>query len=499
MKLKVVFSIIKRNTNDFEYSSKRGISMKKIKYLFITLLIICCCIYAFFHIKIKKDTSAISPNAVTTNTTLKANKVSNEDIAVVLKDLDTNNQSSYSKGKGLRKFPYPYNSMLAISSDIDDTTLEEFETYHKFLNTKEQTSYGQGIGLDIGDSMWLFMADDSKSQVDKYGNGVEKIMTFYKGTDITQKHNKDEMIRYINAGWIDSLHTIGDFSTDNEKNTVFNRKLAADAWNELKAVNIKPTVWINHGNRANTQNFGGYGIARFMNYQQGDNPKSLYYHTDLTIENGIKYVWNSLSDDKFGQDYPLYEIKLRDGKKVWGFNRYTNNMVNGKEEWTWNTKDVYRQLTQVNLDNLVKRKQYSIVTQHLGAGAEELFSQENIKSLRMLAEYEDSGKILVARTSRLLNYANVQKNVSYSIGQVNGITYININSVNDPIFKESLPALNDVRGLTFYCDVPEKTVLLLNKNVIDPNEIQINPKDETGKSSISIKWFKFDYTDYTKR
>ena len=41
--------------------------------------------------------------------------------------------------------------MLAFSSDVDDTTLEEFKTYHKFLNTKEETPYGQGLGRDIGD------------------------------------------------------------------------------------------------------------------------------------------------------------------------------------------------------------------------------------------------------------------------------------------------------------------------------------------------------------
>lgn len=52
----------------------------------------------------------------------------------------------------LRKFPFPYDAMLAISSDIDNATVKKFEDYHQFLNTKEQTSHGQGLGLDIGDS-----------------------------------------------------------------------------------------------------------------------------------------------------------------------------------------------------------------------------------------------------------------------------------------------------------------------------------------------------------
>jgi hypothetical protein len=116
----------------------------------------------------------------------------------------------------------------------------------------------------------------------------------------------------------------------------------------------------------------------------------------------------------------------------------------------------------------------------------------------MLKDYETNGKILVAKTSRLLNYANVHKNLLYEEVKENGKTYININCINDPIFGKSIPTLDDIRGITFYCDDPANTVLLLNKNKIDLNEIQINPKDETGKASLSIKWFKPDYTDYTK-
>lgn len=474
--------------------------MRKFKWLALTSFIILFIIFScFYALKLfKKNTTSSSVSDSMNNPKTKKSKVSDEIPKDVLKSLNSYNESADSQDKDLRKFPYPYNAMLAISSDIDDTTLEEFKTYHKFLNTKEQTSYGEGLGLDIGDSMWMYMADSMKGKVDKYGNGVESIMTFYKGTNSTQKHNSDEIIHFINAGWIDSLHAFGDFSTENERGTTFNRKLAIGAWNALKSINFKPTVWINHGDRSNKQNFGAYGTSKFMSYQQGDNPKSPYYHTDLTIGNGIKYVWNSISDYNFGHDYPLYELSIRDGRKVWGFFRYTNNLTNGKIDWTWTPKDLYRQLSQSNLDSLVEKQQYSIVTQHFGVEAENLFSQENIKSLRMLDDYENNGKILVAKTSRLLNYANVHKNILYDRVTENGKTYINVNCISDPIFGKYIPTLDDIRGITFYCDDPENTVLLLNKNGIDSTEIQINPKDETGKASISIKWFKPDYTDYTK-
>lgn len=72
----------------------------------------------------------------------------------------------------LRKFPYPYDAMLAISSDIDNTTVEKFEKYHRFLNTLEQTSYGPGLGLDIGDSAWFYVVNDSLINFDQEGHSI---------------------------------------------------------------------------------------------------------------------------------------------------------------------------------------------------------------------------------------------------------------------------------------------------------------------------------------
>lgn len=469
--------------------------------LLVTLSIILLLFLAFFSFyklffakKLGKISKVV---AVNSEHTAKINKEKTDD-EIPQAILNSKNEISDSQDKDIRKFPFPYVSMLAICSDIDDATLEEFKDYHKFLNTKEQTPYGEGIGLDIGDSIWMYMADNVPYIVDKHGNGVENIMTYYKGIDKNQKHNAEEIKHFVESGWIDSIHTFGDFSTKGEKTTSFNRALASDSWKELNSINFKPTVWINHGNRSNKQNFGAQDTSSFMSYQQGDNPKSNYYHTDMTLSNGVRYVWNSLGDSHFGYDYPLFEISLRDGKKVWGFKRYTNNIVNNKIDWTWTPKHINRQLTQENLENLIKNKQYSIVGQHFGINTEDLFTKENVDALKRLKSYEDNGKILIAKTSRLLNYANVHKHIMYNKLDENGKTYINITSINDPIFGRYVPTLNDLRGITFYCSNPEKTELLLNKVIINKNELQINPKDETGQATISIKWFTPDYKDYTK-
>lgn len=471
-------------------------SRKNKKLGFLTLFSLIMLIsFSFFYFFKSVETKSTSKAVSATNSKEQSKAKKNETPDAIPDAILNSKDEIYdSQNKDLRKFPYPYSSMLAICSDIDDTTIEEFKLYHKFLNTKEQTPYGEGVGLDIGDSMWMYMSNT----IDYHYNDAGNIMTFFNGVDATQKHNADEIIRYFNAGWIDSLHTFGDFSGKNDRKTAFNKTLATAAWDALKASNIKPVIWINHGNKCNKQNFGAYGTSAFMNYQQGDNPQSAYYHSDLTLENGIKYLWDSRGDYNFGHEYPLYEISLRDDKKIWGFYRYTNNVINNKSDWTWVPKELHRQLTKDNLDNLVKSNYYSIVGQHFGVYTEDLFTPENIQALRLLKQYETENKILVTKTSRLLNYANMHKSLMYNKITDEGKTYINISSINDSIFGKYTPKIDDIRGITFYCDDPKNTVLLLNKVKIDPNEIQLNPKDETGQASISIKWFKPDFTDYSK-
>ena len=63
----------------------------------------------------------------------------------------------------LRRFPYPYRAALAICSDIDETkTAEELLEIHRFLNTTQPTSMGEGVGLEIGNSVYFY---DGKREV----------------------------------------------------------------------------------------------------------------------------------------------------------------------------------------------------------------------------------------------------------------------------------------------------------------------------------------------
>ncbi len=398
----------------------------------------------------------------------------------------------------LRRFPFPYDAMLAISSDIDLTTLEEFEAYHRFLNTKEVTPAGPGLGLDIGDSAWLYIASDYPEKIDQEGHSIEYSMSFFQGLDPSLK-NADKISHYFKVGWIDSLHTFGDFSR-NDRRILFTRDLAIAAWKAMNQRGFKPKVWINHGSETNVQNFGAYNPKRpFFNYQAGDDPKSRFYHTDLTLGNGIRYVWNSIGMNQFSYDDPLFPLKLRDGQQVWGFYRYTHEIVKGKYQWTWETHELPHQLTNQRLQQLVQERKYSIVTQHLGKGNEGFpFNPTDMQTLRLLKSYQDEGKILVARTVRLLDFARTWKYVRYAMASVDGKTYINIRAIEDPVLGSTTPSLDEIRGLTFYVDDPDHTRLFLNLTPIPENEIQRNGADKEGKKSIGVRWFQPDFTDYTK-
>lgn len=437
---------------------------------------------------------AETAKAVTTSDTKSFNNVISEATKLALEKAP-----KIVSGNKLKKFPYPYDAMLAISSDTDFNTVEKFEAYHRFLNTKEQTPYGPGLGLDIGDSAWMYISNDYSAKIDKKDHSIEYSMSYFQGLDPNHLKDADKIIHYFKVGWIDSLHTFGDFSRNDQK-ILFTRNLAVEAWKAMNESGFKPKVWINHGSPTNVQNFGAFNpMRRFFNYQAGDDPKSPYYHTDLTLANGIRYVWNSVGMSQFAYDNPLFPIKLRDGRKVWGFNRYTEEIIKGKIDWTWETNELPRQITKQRLDQLVNERKYSIVTQHLGKGIEDFpFNSADIQSLELLKAYQDEGKVLVARTIRLLDYARNQKYVNYSIAQIDGKTYININSIDDPVFGKEIPMLDEIRGLTFYVDDPASSYILLNLNLIPEDEIQRNGLDRDGKKSIGVKWFKPDYTDYTK-
>lgn len=398
---------------------------------------------------------------------------------------------------GIRKFPYPYDAMLALSSDADSETLRKFNLVHEFINTTQMTPMGRGLGLDYSDSFFMYDGNTRAGYVDINHEPMADELSFFKGVS-SVPYAETVLNHYIQVGWIDTMHTYGDFSGANQNTTLFRRQLAIQAINALKANGDHIVVWTDHGNKSNVDNFGAFGDNAFSAYQQGANPWSPYYHTDWTIPYGIQFVWSDTTSDQFGKPSVIFPLKLPDGRHVWGFTRYTNEGYTrrGYPEWNWSPYDLNQQLSAAHLDELVKHQDYVVVAQHLsGTTYPGVLPVPTRQALRQLAQRYYDGTILVARTSRLLEYNVMQQYVSYNVTYSNGEAYIHVQSILDPVLGEHVPTLDDIRGLTFYTSNPSKTILEIGDKAIPVDFMQQN-KSDGRQTSISVRWFSPDTTNY---
>ncbi len=385
----------------------------------------------------------------------------------------------------LRSFPYPYRSMLTLQSHIDGTTLPEFELIHTFLNTRQNTVYGDGLGLDVGDSFWIYNVNDGVEYRAEDTSPVGDYMTWFDGISDTE-NDAQAIKKYWDMGWIDSIHSFGDFSRGDGQ-SLCTRDLALKAWDAMVGAGVVPTVWINHGLPTNRQNFGGYTPITVTKYQAGDDPSSDYYHTDISVSNGIKFVWNSVNSSIFGTDDPLFLIKLRDGQVVWGFNAYTGYSTDSGYRYMWTPTLLNEVLSSDNLDALVSNGQFAIIANHFGSGdVWEMLGEHNIPALRLLKEYRDRGDIMVVRSSRLLEYAAVRDSIVYSAEE----NSIDIKRVDDIVSGSYIPAPTQLNGITFYVTDSETAVITIDGAPVDEKHLSRNPADETGRESIGFLWYR---------
>ena len=368
----------------------------------------------------------------------------------------------YVQDSDVLKFPYPYKAMLTICSDIDGTKLESFERYHTLLNTRGRVyDKYDGVGLDVADTFWVYSGRSSKKSMAMFGGKNFKEPTF-----------AEDIKKYWDMGYIDAIHSFGNFS----KKGNITRRYAKKAWKAMQEYGVMPEIWINHGDSNNVDNFGNVS----MRYQQGDDKTSEAYHTDISIPNGIRFVWNSQGSDQFGMEYPLYPITLLDGQKVWGFNRYTNEEIDGKVIWKWIPFCVNEVLSDENLQSLIDNEQYAIYANHLGS---DKIYPHSVEAYERLRKAQDDGDILVARTSRLLKYAVAQKFMRFekSIND-DGTIVFNILSIDDPMLGEYIPTIEDLRGITFKSNRLAKITLC----GVEISEEELIRDDGV----IGIKWFE---------
>lgn len=401
----------------------------------------------------------------------------------------------------LRKFPYPYRAALAISNDLDNTpSLNIYLAIMDYLNGNFETPFGKGLALEAGNSMWFFNMTSSPQ------------LSYFKGDGMSETDFAPHCRDFLASGHIDTLHTYGDYDEGG-----FSKRHAEISLDELIKQNAKIKVWVNHGSSMNTQNLG------FSESCNGAKPDKDEYHNDLLNRYGVRYAWMGRMTHILGQDARqtlnvkaknvlqrlifdtrhkhhkdvlydarnrlLIETELQDGNKIWDFQRWVNAW--GREQ-KMDINDLASQLKPANIKRLLKNEGFLIVYTHVceGLHTERSFPKELKKNLENISKLSQEGCLLVTTTSRLLQYAEVSRLVTYETTLIDALTCLTITPFLIALGKKMELSEAELQGLTFYCEHPEMLRILFRGKEVDTRK---NLPDHSGRRSISIPWVPLEY------
>ena len=393
-----------------------------------------------------------------------------------------------------RRLPYPYRCALTICNDIDATdSLEEFLTIQNFLNTKNETDVGVGLGLEIGNSFYPF---GPEGQFGLVSNNLS---------------DKEVILDLIKVGYIDFIHSF-NYATRPRIQEVVN--VLADNECELD-------VWVNHA-RAPTD------LGNYYEWCLGDNIDSNHYHTDFSVEKlGYKFVWTGDVSSVVGQGIPLtvhsffsalntehlieslyknvgkelckylvsyvhekyanrkhndliYVFRLDDGQPVFGFVRSGvsyRGIANASSDGLANMlrKDIF--------DELKENGGYMIIYMHLGKNSGYPYiPKATQEGLRLLETEYRKGNIYVTTTAKLLEYYVNNKYLIWRSKIEGSDRNVFVEGIVDPVRGSFVPSIDDLRGITFYTDDAKNTHIYIEDRKV--TEVVRNGKDHTNRESI---------------
>ena len=392
----------------------------------------------------------------------------------------------------LRKQPYPYQAMLAVCSDLDETP--DAKTYFelsKFLNTSSTTSLGNGVGLEVGNTIYFRMPENQFS--------------FFNCT------NKDraDVLRLIESGHIDCLHSFGD--------DVNSRAEIKAIWKQLPKNKIK--VWIDHARAPSN-------FDNDIMFGEGATNDAICYHADLAVQNGIEFVWKGRVTSVIAQDsrvsltgiftfaHPVASIKtlLKEIVKIaiatLGSDKYAmhkhnkltrktkldsgqgvTEFIRSNPSWGgvshYETADGISQvLTSPYLEHLCHKRGNSILYTHLGkTTSDSVLPPDAIRAFQLLAEYNNSKKVLVTTTRRLLEYNRALKNLRWTASQDNEVATIHLETESE---------LTQLQGLSWLVPSEIKEAILITH---EGKTLRLNIDTMSSKTTncLSIPWQRLDY------
>lgn len=412
------------------------------------------------------------------------------------------------------QFPPPFRCGLALSNDLDN--LWEPRSWYgflRYLNTREKTPLGSGLGLEVGDSFW-FYSDHADEQPAAYFEGLS-----------TRPSSFAPYIGTLGrAGYLDTLHSYGNFSRQGG----FRREHAIRAARVLADEGFTPRAWVNHGGAHDFQNLVS-GCGDLPENPEARGAPAPEYHVDLTWNLGFRYAWlgdltlvpgqerrlglsdwvdwgSALPREVAGwvgrglsrrlgyrrtlEPLPNYAVlknrlltprTLRDHTVVQTFVRHGDFQRATFADLAWLLRGDF-------LDALERSCGMSVLFVHWGKHPGRVFDRldpEGIRSLEELARRFHEGRIWVTTTTRLLAYAEAYRAVRARSEGTGDRFRIALEA--DPLPDGRSLTVEDLAGLTFRVPHPDRVRIMWRGEPV--------PTETVGKGLVWVPWTRLEFPD----
>jgi hypothetical protein len=292
----------------------------------------------------------------------------------------------------LMRVPPPYKKIIAINSDVEFTTWQAQLDIMKIFAERD---------LEVAFSFWLFGDPTWTWRI------LERDLSF-------SRHGAASL-NLLRSGALDTIHSFGGIL--HCQGTFFDRNMIAQAYEILKSEGVFVKVYSNHGTSSDTQNIGGPWVGEPGTgpvYQLGDVPGHVRYHLDLSLRYGIRFFWVDIDRIRYRNCFVMQAGLDSTALFIAQQSRDGNRIIRFKRTDTGLDPDSYNLGKQIE-NVLGEDGEIAIIYNHLGVirnqdgkplgNRKPYFPQDVYDTLDSLAAIQSRGEVLVASTSRALNYA----------------------------------------------------------------------------------------------
>lgn len=437
----------------------------------------------------------------------------------------------------IRKYPFPYRAALAVSNDCDSCSIEIFEDWHGFVNGTGATPYGDGLGLEVGDSFWVFAGRSF---------GLPLYTGFADGS-LTPWPHAERIAELGRMGWFDTLHCFGNWNQDYKsvRHDLGTRAEIERGLQLMQEKGLKPFVFVNHS--WSPSNIAGpWGF-----YQKLDDPNHPMHAFDLMQDFGFRYYWPDYAMEmaKFGDqlefaddeelrkaiadyknwkliyrrkedrrdeilDFAMEDVDKRalflamfnrtlvrmralDGSPLTVFKRY-------RGAWAADESSFGKQASRDNLDGLEARQGAVVLYQHFGVtrrtadGSKKrslhpVLGELSVQAWRDIAERHAKGNLFLTTTGRLLDYLNLAEKLDFTVDKSSERWTITLSSLENSAEWSLRPSEELLNGISFTVpeDAPEIVILDSRGRILDL-ERRADPV-HPGKHAVYRQWRKLEW------